>query len=59
MMEGGEKETNRPLVPEWFYRNYDGLDDAGMRTRGLILPIIVAVSLGVLFWQAVIAAGSL
>jgi hypothetical protein len=26
MIQCGEKETNRPLVPERFCRNYDGLD---------------------------------
>ena len=29
----------------------------GLDTRGLILRIIVVVCLGVLFWQAIIAAG--
>jgi hypothetical protein len=31
----------------------------GLDTRGLILRIFVIACLGVLFWQAIIAAGSL
>ena len=31
----------------------------GRHTRGLILRIIVVACLGVLFWQAIIAAGML
>jgi hypothetical protein len=43
--------------PDWLTSHDDMA--RGRDTRGLILRIIVVAVLGVLFWQAIIAAGRL
>jgi hypothetical protein len=43
--------------PDWLTTHDDKI--LGPDTRGLILRILVVACLGVLFWQAIIAAGML